>query len=393
LNEIFPQKLRLPFLIIISLFFLSLTGVSAAPGDVRYLTVNAGVAIGYTDSFQGNPQPADPRYVLIRTSRSDVFPTIIDNGTTQDLFMKDLNTGAIQLISHKYNNPNVTDGLAIKDSAYSVTPDGAYVVFSSNGYELVPPGQDLNITYPDVFLWERATGNVSMVSNAPGYTFSALNTNQAISDDGNFIVFAMTSTLPKLDAMTLWQTDVFLYDRSTKIYTLISHALGDPAKPNNGVNSNPRISSDGRYIFFLSTASDAVSNNSTVTCNETGRCMELIRYDRTAKTQTRVSVPNAGFTPVERYSITDFSVSRNGEMVSFHTKSALSAADINTNSDVYKLDILTGINAAVSVYSYGTAFNVVDTIKANNAASSISKDGRYVAFTSDSINMVPGIVY
>jgi Tol biopolymer transport system component len=97
---------------------------------------------------------------------------------------------------------------------------------------------------------------------------------------------------------------------------------------------------------------------------------------------SRVSVSSAGV-QANRYSF-ETSISADGRYVAFgSTASNLVAGDRNAVSDVFLRDRVTGTTERISVGSGG---------EPNRASfeSSVSSDGRSVAFTSDASNLVPG---
>src|SRR5208282_6313483 len=91
-------------------------------------------------------------------------------------------------------------------------------------------------------------------------------------------------------------------------------------------------------------------------------------------------------TPDGSSSFTSFSVSSNGQFVAFYSDADdLVANDINGCGDVFVRDLVAGTNILVSVSTNGIAPG--DGISSDPA---ISGDGRYVAFSSSSDNLVPG---
>jgi len=76
-------------------------------------------------------------------------------------------------------------------------------------------------------------------------------------------------------------------------------------------------------------------------------------------------------------------ISADGRYVAFESDSSnLVAGDTNGASDVFVRDHLTGKTTRVSVNSTGVQGN------SNSESSAISANGRYVAFTSDASNLV-----
>ena len=116
---------------------------------------------------------------------------------------------------------------------------------------------------------------------------------------------------------------------------------------------------------------------STLSCSLlfTGVCL--------AQTTERVSVDSLG-TAGNSFSYYA-SISSDGRHVAFESMASnLVPGDTNLVRDIFVHDRQTGVTDRVSVDSLGTQGNEISW------SSSISTDGRYVAFCSDASNLVPG---
>ena len=202
----------------------------------------------------------------------------------------------------------------------------------------------------------------------------------AISADGRFVAFASASTnLVAGDANGF--RDVFVRDLvggTTEVESVDSTGAqgnGDSGGPSVDSLS---ISADGRFVAFTSAASSLVSG-------DTNGALDVFVRDRLSGTTERVSVASDGsqadadcFSP---------SISADGRFVAFHsTASRLVAGDSNGVSDVFVHDRLGGTTERASVGSSGG--------EANGASryASISADGRFVVFASTATNLVAGDV-
>jgi Tol biopolymer transport system component len=134
-----------------------------------------------------------------------------------------------------------------------MSDDGRYVAFFSRSTGLIAGGTDTN-GENDLFLWDRTTGDVTLVSHAAGSAVTASdNVTQwaSLSGDGRWIAFASyASNLIAGSTDTNAGNDAFLWDRTTGTTSLISHVDGDPltAPPTN--SGFPVISRDGNWIAF-----------------------------------------------------------------------------------------------------------------------------------------------
>src|SRR4051794_1785843 len=107
-------------------------------------------------------------------------------------------------------------------------------------------------------------GKVELISRAaPGGQAQAVGQTSGalISADGNWVAFA--SSAPDLvpgQADGNSANDVFLVNRATNAVTLVSHAAGSSTRAGNGLTTPPgAISADGRYVAYISNSSDLVT--------------------------------------------------------------------------------------------------------------------------------------
>lgn len=107
---------------------------------------------------------------------------------------------------------------------------------------------------------DRATGAITLVSGsaaAPQIPASGKASNPRISADGRFVVYESTArdVVPgQVD--TVDSTDLFLWDRTTGATVLVSRTAGSPVTAGSG--SNPAISADGSAVAFESSGRDLV---------------------------------------------------------------------------------------------------------------------------------------
>jgi len=133
-----------------------------------------------------------------------------------------------------------------------VTPDGRYVVFESAGDDLVP--NDSNQA-TDVFVRDMLEDKVVLVSvNATGTASgNGASWNPVITPDGRFVAFVSSaSDLVPRDNNRI--ADVFLRDLQAGVTTLVSHNARSRSSPPYAVMDSPVITPDGRFVAFSSSA-------------------------------------------------------------------------------------------------------------------------------------------
>src|SRR5438270_3083071 len=155
--------------------------------------------------------------------------------------------------------------------------------------------------------------------------------------------------------------------------TVQAISLADSSLPvaagGNSDSSGSVISSDGRFVLFLSSANNLVTNDN-------GRFVDIFLRNRTNGVTTLVSVNQTGVGGGNGNSVSP-AISTNGRYVVFESEASnLVANDTNGVSDVFLRDLQTGTTTLISVNSAGAGGNGAST------SPLISPDGRYLAFVS-----------
>jgi Tol biopolymer transport system component len=248
------------------------------------------------------------------------------------------------------------------------------VTFDSYATNLVP-GDTNNAR--DVFVHDRVTGETTRVSvdsagnegNGDSAYFSPW-----ISADGRYVAFPSEAT-NLVPSDTNAATDVFVHDRVTGETTRVS--VGSTGEQGDGSSWYPSMSADGRYVAFMSTATNLVTGDT----NDEG---DVFVHDRATGETTRVSVDWQG--NQARYRSWNPSMSADGRYVTFHGGGTLTP-DANPSAlNVFVHDRLAGETRLVSL-----ELNDMASIwsKGWSDYASISANGRFVAFESSDPFLVP----
>ena len=152
--------------------------------------------------------------------------------------------------------------------------------------------------------------------------------------------------------------------------------MSNTGAPADGLSEYPAISGDGRYVAFVSLASNLVPG-------DTNKTADVFVRDVQTGTTRRVNVTSHGGQANQRsYSV---SISANGRYVAFTSSASNLAAGTAANSvGVFVRDMKTGATRRVGVW--GTQ----DQVHIGDLTTSISGTGRYVAFVSYASNLVKG---
>ena len=192
--------------------------------------------------------------------------------------------GAVELLSR--GDPQ-SDTAGADGSRPAVSADGRYVAFSSPATNLVAGQVDVGGT-SDVFLHDRVAGTTILVSRTAASPVTAGNGDSflpAVSADGRFVAYLSSATdLVAGQAASPVTFNVLLYDRETQATTLVSHAGASPTTPGDGDCQAVVLSADGRFVAFESRATNLVTGQ--VDVNDES---DVFLHDREAGTTILVS--------------------------------------------------------------------------------------------------------
>jgi Tol biopolymer transport system component len=217
---------------------------------------------------------ADGRYVTYSTE-ARLVPEDTDDFI--DVYLYDRNTGQASLVTRKVS------GGAAGGYDSTISDDGRYVAFGSDSEQLI--SDKVNGGY-NIFLYDRQTGTTTVVSRPPDgqWPWDGRADNPEISGDGKFVAFG--SKMPNLTpGDTNDDHDVFLWQRDTREITLVSGtADGRTVK---GFSTDGRVSADGSYVTFWSTAGD-------LSGTDVGGWEQSYLYDRQTRRNRVVAAPTQG---------------------------------------------------------------------------------------------------
>ncbi len=223
----------------------------------------------------------------------------------------------------------------------------------------------------DGSVWGAVTSRVSV--SPTGGDANSYSYPPSISAGGRYVAFlSYASNLVAGD--TNGAGDVFVRDRLAGVTRRVS--VGPGGRQANGSSVFPSISAGGRYVAFSSVASNLVAG-------DTNGAGDVFVRDRLAGVTRRVSVGPGG-RQANRSSYFP-SISAGGRYVAFSSvASNLVAGDTNDRRDVFVRDRVAKVTRRVSVGPGGRQANRSSYFPA------ISADGRYVAFESYASNLVVG---
>ncbi|MEO8328432.1 MAG: calcium-binding protein, partial [Candidatus Nanopelagicales bacterium] len=251
-----------------------------------------------------------------------------------------------------------------------MSAQGQFVAFASRARIVQGPA---NLASRQVFLRDMSTGASTLLSIArDGGGGDGSSDWPSISADGTRIVFESKATnLVRGD--TNGFSDIFMYDTTSGVTTLISHAPnGNPA---NLASYSPAISADGTHVAFTSSATNLGPDN--------GYFDSVYIYDiASGGAQLVTHAPDGS--PTNYYGGYNPQISADGNLVAYYSPTAdLVADDTNSHDDVFLYNAATDTNQLISRTPDGGLAN------GNSYGVDISADGTHVAYNSYANNLVP----
>lgn len=251
------------------------------------------------------------------------------------------------------------------ESVYpSVSADGRFVAFNSSSSGLTT---DPHQPGYHVYVHDRATLATTRLARTDFLS------GPSISASGRYVAFSTQDAL--VDNDTNQTEDIYVYDTMNGSYELVS--LTNEGDLANDASYECSISGDGRLVAFTSVATNLT------TLGGDGDPNVFLR-DRTLNSTTLISVSISGGLP-NAWADSPV-ISSDGRFVTFSSTSTdlVSLADGFLTADLFRRDLLSQTTSCVSVSADST------TASGASIRSSMSADGRYVAFWSSSPDLVPG---
>jgi flagellin-like hook-associated protein FlgL len=333
-------------------------------------TASGGEAVGGVSNGYVMGTSPDGRWVAFSSSATNLVSG--DTNALYDIFLKDLETGAISRLSTDSSGNQASGG-----HSYRVTfsPDGQSVLFESHATNLV--AGDTN-GQEDIFLRNLQTGSVTRVStDSTGAQATGGQSYGAVfSPDGQSMAFRSGAT-NLVAGDTNGTDDVFIKNLVTGVVTRVStDATGTQAV--GGASYFPSFSPDGRYLAFSSVATNLVSG-------DTNGVDDAFIKDLETGAITRISTDSSGAQAVggNTYNVR---FSSDGQFVVFESGATnLVAGDTNNQTDIFVKNLATGAVTRVSTNASGGQVMI-----GNSNSPRLSPDDRFVAFYSTASTLVAG---
>ncbi|HZV36239.1 MAG TPA: hypothetical protein VFB72_16805 [Verrucomicrobiae bacterium] len=282
--------------------------------------------------------------------------------------------GPLQTVSGPAIGPPPTSGGG--DSFLPViSQDGRYVLFASSANNLVlatnnAPFSPMYRGVQNVFLRDRTNSTTTLVSiNSSGTGGGNADSFPiAISTNGQFALFESTASNIVAGTKNFYN-NLFMRDVVNGVTTLVS--VNTNGVGGNGSSHSAVMSPDGRFVAFVSAASDLVTNDSNNLEDVFVRDMELA--------STVLASPGAmGTAPT---SASDFPcITPDGHYVAFYSTATNLVPGVTNIFEIYVRDLVAGVTTRASAYSHTvlpTVFNITNGVSFNQV---MTPDGQYLVY-------------
>ncbi len=360
---------------------------------------------GNGPSTEPRTSGANGRYVVFVSQATNLLnppPPGTPSVTGKQIYIRDRQTGQTSLVSKdNATTPNPGNG---ESSASTISADGRFVAFVSQATNLLdplPPGTPAG-TGTQIYIRDLTVNRTTLVSKDNNLTPNPGNGSSSaptISADGRFVAFVSQATNlldpPPFGTPAVTGRQVYIRDLTLNQTTLVSKDNNLTPIPGNGESAAPAISQDGRFVVFLSQATNLLNPPAPGTPAVSGQ--QIYVRDRTLNQTALVSKDN-NVTPVPGNGTSSAPViGQDGQFVAFVSQATnllnppAPGTPAATGQQIYLRDLTLNQTTLIS------KDNNTTPTPGNGVSSepTISGDGRFVGFTSVATNLlnppVPGI--
>lgn len=310
---------------------------------------------------------ANGKYVAYQASR-----TSQPAGTYSGIILRySLETGSTELI---HTNAPTSIPTAMETRNLDLTPDGGIIAFVANS-------NGVSAATTCIQVWDAATGITTLASGdlTNNVTTGSISTHPVLDSSGRFVTFLSSAAGLVTNAVSgAWH--LYVRDLLNGTTTLANPDASGTGSPLTSV-SVPSLSADVRFVAFE-------GEDGSLVANESNRALDVFVRDLVAGTNELISVahPALAFATPNSFSLlSPFPASADGRYIAYASDADnIVPGDTNGFRDVFVRDLASSASVLVSAAPNGVSGNGISSEPA------MSGDGRYVAFTSSTTNLVAG---
>ena len=268
-----------------------------------------------------------------RIAFSSSATTLVDapdaNGAAEDVYMLEVGTGRYERVSL---DPAGRQRGAGTSYGPAISADGRYVAFTSTAALDAPPAApERRSAVTNVYLRDTLRGATIRISvSDSGRPPNGHSYGAAVSVDGRYVAFVSEATNLVADRDGNRATDIYVRDTVRNVTELVSRSVSGGTA--NGTSAHPSITANGRVVVFQSDASDLVCGTR---CPDAERDINLVTdiflRDRGAGKTYRISRGSAPWMEPSVGPIVDGT----GAVIAFASRHPRSATDDTDDFDLF----------------------------------------------------------
>jgi len=290
-------------------------------------------ALPGTLATQGGSRSAQISSAGDRVAFSSSATALVDgadaNGPGEDVYLFDVPSARYERVSVDDRGRQRAAGTSFGPA---ISSDGRYVAFSSNArLDDSSIESEKRSALVNVYLRDTVRATTLLISvGARGRLANGSSYDPSISADGRYVAFVSDATNLVKERDVNRAADVFIRDTVRNVTQLVSRrATGGTA---NGPSTQPRISADGQIVIFQSEASDMVcAERCAMADRDINLVTDIFACDRTSGAVRRISRGAAPWMEPSIGPATDAS----GTVVAFSSRHPRNASDDQEDFDLF----------------------------------------------------------
>lgn len=349
-----------------------------------------------------NPAPGGGTSQPLTFAVNGIVPTTTNPGYT----------GLPELVDYSFDGTQANNGIGdLSHSGPAISSNGRFVAFASASSNLIT--NDTN-GQTDIFLRDTCFAQASCSPTTSLVSISGTDTSttqvgsQGNSDSleptmdssGGFIAFSSHATNldPNFPTLTGTTRQIFLHGGCAGATTCATNATALVSVAADGVSAanadtmQPSISSDGRYVSFVSTATNLIAGVNPggiaqIFLRDT--CLNLTSTTVTCTPKTFLISSPDGLTPADAPSSQPATAS-GGTFVAFTSAATNLVSGVTPPMpQIYRMETCVGgVADCVPVVVVASSNDGTTPANGASAQAAISADGRFIAFASTATNLV-----
>jgi Tol biopolymer transport system component len=258
------SKTSFAFCVLICVFFLSFNDSACAVQLITPAGPSFAPRLGGSGDSGLSLISQDGRYLLFASTANNLVLTNNNNFVLPcrfNVYRRDTVAGTTTLVSVNRGGTGGGNGDSFPSG---ISTNGQFALFESSASDLV--ANDTN-NVSDIFVRDLINGTTTLVSiNPSGGPANGTSRGSVMTPDGRYVAFVSTATnLVSHDINGI--ADIFVRDLQAGTTTLVSvGAVTNSNPPVTGTatsSESPEITPDGRYVAFLSAATNLVKGATT----------------------------------------------------------------------------------------------------------------------------------